>query len=64
MAGAFVAGLLALAPETLTPGKLAAVVFSCTAVYLSSRAHIRLAQTVRQLRERAQAADRPGSAAA
>ena len=57
VAGAFVAGLLALTPDVLSPVKLAIVLLSCLAAYVSSRAHILLAARVRQHRCKAQADD-------
>jgi len=42
--GAFVAGFLAQLAGSLSPAKLGAILFSCTAVYVSCRAYVRLAK--------------------
>jgi len=42
--GAFVAGFLVQLAGSLTPGKLSAILFSCSAVYVSCRAYVRLAK--------------------
>ena len=44
MAGAFVAGMLSQVPEPFSPAKLAAVVVSCLAAFISCKAHVRLAK--------------------
>ena len=54
MAGAFVAGMLVQVPDPLSPAKLGVILFTFAAVYISSRAHVRLAQEVQHLRENAQ----------
>ncbi len=67
MAGAFVAGMLAQVPDPLSITKLGIVLFSCTAIYVSSRAHVRLAPRVWPLREKVrarEASEIPGSAVA
>jgi hypothetical protein len=68
LAGAFVAGMLVQVADPLAPAQLGAVLFCCSAVYISCRAHVRLAQRVHRLREEAQLAGRTeqcaGSAAA
>jgi hypothetical protein len=68
LAGAFVAGMLVQVADPLAPAQLGAVLFFCSAVYISCRAHVRLAQRVHRLREEAQLAGRTeqcaGSAAA
>ena len=42
--GAFVAGVLAQLAGSLSPGKLAAILFSCLAVYISCRGYVRIAK--------------------
>lgn len=61
--GAFVAGMLAQLPDPISLAELAAVLFTCLAVYISCRGYIRTAQTVQCLREKAQGVP-SGSAAA
>jgi hypothetical protein len=56
LAGAFVAGMLAQVSDPLSAARLAVIVFSCSAVYVSCRAHVRLAQTVQRLQEHTQPA--------
>jgi uncharacterized membrane protein len=56
LAGAFVAGMLAQLANPLSPAALGSVVFSCSAVFISCKAHIRMAQRVPRLQEHAQPA--------
>jgi hypothetical protein len=60
LAGAFVAGMLAQAADPLAPTRLLTVLFCCAAVYLSCRAHVRLAHKVQRLQQSAQPAAGPG----
>lgn len=54
LAGAFVAGVLVQVADPLSPAKLGAVLFCCSAVYLSCKAHVRLSQKVQRMQESAQ----------
>jgi uncharacterized membrane protein len=45
LVGAFMAGILAQASGTLSPVALGAIFFSCAGVYISCRAHVRLARS-------------------
>jgi hypothetical protein len=55
LVGAFMAGVLVQITGSLSPAKLAAILFSCAGVYISCKAHLRLAQAHEALESRQRA---------